>query len=94
MSYDSFQADNGGWLSVAEGCTASFQGEVDVSEYAVRSDTDGSDFSDDQWDGGCVWNQVIPRTGLTAREETCREGILCGTTFGQVLDTPVAFLHR
>lgn len=56
------QEVHGGFLHVDEDSTARFLGDLEVYDFAVRSvPEEDSDFSNDIWDGGCVWNDVSVR---------------------------------
>lgn len=53
------QEVDGGFLHVDQDSTARFLGDLVVWNYEVTSVTEeGSDFSQDEWEGGCVWNNV------------------------------------
>lgn len=54
-----FQEVDGGFLHVDQDSTARFLGDLTVLNYKVSSVTEeGSDFAKDEWEGGCVWNNV------------------------------------
>ncbi|CAM9422509.1 unnamed protein product [Choristocarpus tenellus] len=49
---------DGGILNVAEGGKVKFSGGVSMTDIIIRSVTDpGSDFTNDQWNGGCMFNK-------------------------------------
>lgn len=53
------QEVNGGVLNVAEGGRVRFKSKAYMHDVRVSSVTDeGSDFTSDQWFGGCVYNKV------------------------------------
>lgn len=53
------QEVNGGVLNVAEGGRVRFKSRAYMHDVKVSSVTDeGSDFTSDQWFGGCVYNKV------------------------------------
>ena len=59
VPFDTDQEVNGGFFHVGEGSAARFMGALDVYGYGTRSvPDDGSDFTNDIWDGGCLWNDV------------------------------------
>lgn len=54
-----YQEVNGGFLHVDSGSTAHFLGDLEVNDFEITSVTEeGSDFSQDVFDGGCIWNNV------------------------------------
>ena len=59
VSFDTDQEVHGGFFHVGEGSAARFMEHLDVYGYGTRSVTDrDSDFTNDAWDGGCLWNNV------------------------------------
>ena len=97
------QEVNGGVLNVAEGGRVRFKSKAFMHDVKVSSVTDeGSDFSSDQWFGGCVYNKVrifyhlqgvwSARSSRFGAETGTIEGIVCFFIYrAWVARTPVAF---
>ena len=59
VSFDTNQEVYGGFFHVGESSAARFMGALDVYGYGTKSVTDrNSGFTNDAWDGGCLWNNV------------------------------------